>query len=108
MQWLIVHSVLRSAFCVVGPERLWFDENGEAVTTNPDTAEYARLRGLHVEELESVAPEPAQDESVDLHSMTKAELVEYAQSLGLSAHRRMRKDEIIALIEEAGGAGTPD
>lgn len=50
-------------------------------------------------------PTPTDDTqggSVNLNDMTKAELVEYAETLGITLDMSMTKAEMIAAIEEAG------
>ena len=46
-------------------------------------------------------PEPAAEE--DLMDLTKAQLLEMAQKLGLDARKCRNKSEIVALIESFGG-----
>ena len=56
---------------------------------------------IHPEKPEE--PKESAEPSDDLENMTKAQLVEFAESLGLEASARMSKDELIAMIKEAAG-----
>lgn len=48
-------------------------------------------------------PKEPKEPSDDLEDMTKAELIEFAESLGLNLEYSMKKDELIAAIKEAAG-----
>jgi len=48
-------------------------------------------------------PKESAEPSDDLEDMTKAGLIEFAESLGLEPSQRMSKDELLAMIKEAAG-----
>jgi len=59
---------------------------------------------VHPEEPEEPKePKELEEPSDDLEDMTKAELIEFAESFGLELDGSMKKDELIAAIKEAGG-----
>ena len=50
---------------------------------------------------ESEKPQPAPEKEFDFNAMTKAALVEFAGARGIELSMRLKKDEMIAAIEEA-------
>lgn len=70
------------------------DRIAEFVSAEPSTTSTATP-----DEMEE-APEQV-EEAIDLESMTKAELVAYAEANGIEVDAKSRKAEIIAAIKEA-------
>jgi hypothetical protein len=78
-------------------EQLW-DAPNQQVVRPDESAPWEE--GTGGETSEAPQPEPIEGEPSDLDSMTKDELLTYAQSLGVSpANASMTKDEIRAGIE---------